>query len=270
MVASIRLAAGVEYDGANFSGWQRQKHHVQTVQESVERALSRVANHPITVMCAGRTDTGVHGVGQVIHFETTAVREAYNWILGANANLPKGVALRWVKEVHPEFHARFSARWREYVYLISNTRFRPALMRDQMTWVHQPLDAERMHEAAQNLVGEHDFNAFRAQACQSKTSVRTMYFCSVKRLSESVILHVRANAFLYHMVRNIAGSLIQVGRGDASPEWIETVLQGKKREEAGITAPPDGLHFAAVGYPEEFEIPPPAPSFPLNWLMMEP
>lgn len=253
----MRIAIGIEYDGSPFKGWQRQRHAVDTVQAAVELALTRVAAHPVRVVCAGRTDTGVHAVGQVVHFDTDAVREARNWVLGTNVNLPPTVSTSWAKQVDNDFHARFSAESRSYRYLILNRSTRSSLLAARATWVHRPLDAERMHEAGQALLGTHDFSSYRAMACQAKSPVRTLHRLQVKRIGEVIELHVYANAFLHHMIRNIAGVLIAIGRGERDPGWAAEVLKLRDRTLGGVTAPPDGLYFERVWYPDRFAIPPP-------------
>ena len=252
----MRIALGVEYDGGDFCGWQMQD-GVRTVQGCVERALSKVADHDVRVICAGRTDTGVHGLGQVIHFDTEAERSMRSWVLGGNANLPRDISLLWAATVDEEFHARFSARSRRYRYVILNRWVRPGLQRGRVSWVHAPLDVESMRAATQYLIGEHDFSSYRALACQAKSPVRQVYSLKVDRAGEYVYLDVHANAFLHHMVRNIAGVLITIGKGERSPEWAREVLELRDRTQGGITAPPDGLYFIQVEYPERFMLPEP-------------
>jgi tRNA pseudouridine38-40 synthase len=251
-----RYAAVVEYNGACFHGWQRQKHHDEpTVQAALEAAISVVANHPVSVSCAGRTDTGVHATRQVIHFDTNAYRKDYGWMMGVNTHLPDGVALQWVGEVGGDFHARYKAQARRYRYLIYDNPSRMALMHDQLTWWKYPLDAERMHEAAQHLVGTHDFTSFRAKDCQAKSPVKEMHAISVKRFDRILVVELECSAFLYHMVRNIIGVLLPIGEGHKSPDWMKEVLAFKDRSKAGITAPGGGLYFVGVKYPEQFELP---------------
>lgn len=246
-----RLAAGVEYDGSLFLGWQTQR-QTPTVQPAVEAALSAVANAPITVHCAGRTDTGVHAWCQVIHFDAPVQRPMRAWLLGANTELAEGVALLWVKPVSSDFHARYSALSRRYCYRILNRPVRPALDRQRMAWVRKPLDAPRMHEAAQALLGEHDFSSFRAAGCQSNTAQRRLDAIRVVRQGDQVDIEVEANAFLYHMVRNIAGSLIAVGLGERPVDELARLLSVRDRRQAAMTAPPQGLYFCGVRYPESY------------------
>lgn len=262
----MRIALGIEYDGGGFKGWQLQRHGVRTVQGELEAALQRVAAHPVRVNCAGRTDTGVHAVGQVVHFETEARREPRNWVLGANVNLPDDVAVNWARAVDDGFHARFSAQARSYRYVILNRPTRSGLLGGRATWVHRPLDAETMHLAGQALVGAHDFSSYRAMGCQAKSPVRSLHSLSVVRHGELIELRVHANAFLHHMIRNIAGVLMAIGRGEKPVEWAAEVLELRDRTLGGVTAPPDGLYFARVWYPDRFQIPdpPPVPLIPAS------
>lgn len=250
----MRLAAGVEYDGSGFFGWQRQRQS-PTVQECLEQALSRVANHPVTVHCAGRTDTGVHAFCQVVHFDTEAVRRERSWVLGTNSRLHPGITLLWTREVDDDFHARFRAERRQYRYRILNRWVRPAIDRGRVAWIRHPLDAARMHEAAQALVGEHDFSSFRAVGCQAKTPVREIHRIAVARHGPEVVVDIEANAFVYHMVRNIAGTLIAIGQGERPVQWAGEVLSARDRTVAGITAPAEGLYFLAPSYPGYPELP---------------
>ncbi|GAB4345154.1 MAG: tRNA pseudouridine(38-40) synthase TruA [Gammaproteobacteria bacterium] len=250
----MRIALGVEYDGTDFCGWQIQS-GVRTVQQCLEEALGQVADHRVQVTCAGRTDTGVHAVGQVVHFDTDADREERAWILGGNANLPRDVSIRWARPVPERFHARFGARRRRYRYLILNRRTRPAIGRNRVCWVHQPLEIERMRRAARYLVGEHDFSSYRAVACQAKSPIRTVYQLDVARADEVIRIDVEANAFLHHMVRNIAGVLITIGKGEREPRWSEEVLHYRDRTLGGVTAPAHGLYFMSVSYDPEFDLP---------------
>ncbi len=246
----MRIAACVEYDGSGFCGWQHQE-GVRTVQDAVERAFSVVADHPIRAVCAGRTDTGVHATGQVVHFDTTAQRSERSWVLGANSNLPHDVAIVWARPVPDDFHARFSARMRRYRYVILNRWVRSALLRGRTTWFHKPLDEVRMEQGASQLVGEHDFSSFRALACQSKTPIREIHELRVNRSGEFVWIDVVANAFLHHMVRNVAGVLMAVGVGDRSPRWVGELLNARDRTVGGVTAPPDGLYLVQVSYDQD-------------------
>jgi len=249
-----RIALGIEYDGSHYCGWQYQDHS-PSVQEKVEQALSKVANHPVRVSCAGRTDTGVHALGQVIHFDTVAEREDHAWVLGGNANLPNDISVLWAKSVAEDFHARFSAVRRLYRYVIFNRPIRPAILHRRVSWEYRPLKVERMREAAQYLIGEHDFSSYRAQACQAKSPCRTLYRLEVQRQAEMIMLELEANGFLHHMVRNIAGVLMKIGAGEAEPVWAREVLELQDRTQGGVTASPDGLYFVTAFYPEQFAIP---------------
>jgi len=251
----MRVALGIEYDGSAFHGWQAQQEGVRTVQTELESALAKVADHPLRVVCAGRTDTGVHALGQVVHFDTRAQRSERNWLLGTNVNLPHDVSVVWARPVAEKFSARFSARSRRYRYFILNRTSRSAVLAGRVTWTHRPLDAARMQEAAKALVGEHDFSSYRALGCQAKSPVRDLYQLQVERRDEFVVLHLHANAFLHHMVRNIAGVLMAIGRGDRDIGWAAEVLRLRDRTLGGVTAPPHGLYFESVEYPPEFGIP---------------
>lgn len=251
----IRIAMGIEYHGRHYHGWQIQRGNLRTVQHVVEQALSQVANHPVRVICAGRTDTGVHALGQVIHFDTQAERAPHNWVLGTNANLPEDANVCWAQPVNDTFHARFSALGRHYRYLILNRAVRSSLWAGRTTWIHRPLRADLMHQAAQALVGEHDFSSYRAQGCQAKSPIRTLYHISVQPQGEYLQLQVHANGFLHHMVRNIVGVLIAIGQGDQPVTWAADLLARQDRTQGGITAKPDGLYFAQVDYPEKYHLP---------------
>ncbi len=250
----MRLAIGIEYDGSNYNGWQRQRVG-SGVQEVIEKAASDVADEPVEITCAGRTDTGVHASGQVGHFDTGSTRSERGWLLGINSALPDDVNVCWVKPVSDHFHARFSALNRSYRYRILNRLVRSALHRQRCWWFHGALDADAMHKAGQALLGEHDFSAFRAAGCQSKTATRELQRLSVRREDDWVILEVRANAFLQHMVRNITGTLVGIGSGQEDVSWARDVLESRDRKQGGITAPPQGLTLTRVEYPTEYEIP---------------
>lgn len=251
----MRIALGIEYDGSGFNGWQAQQVGVRTVQGAAEQALSSVAAHPVSVVCAGRTDAGVHATGQVVHFDSDALRSPRAWTLGTNTLLPPDVSVRWAQPVAETFHARFSATARQYRYVILNQPTRPALLRNRACWQMRPLDAARMNAAAEHLIGEHDFTAYRAQQCQSKSPVRVLRRLTVIRHGAYLTIDVLANAFLHHMVRNIAGVLMTIGLGEHEPNWAREVLEGRDRKLGGVTAPPQGLYLVAVEYPEEFGLP---------------
>ena len=249
-----RFAAGLEYDGRAYSGWQFQP-GLTTVQDALQRALSRVADAPVETHCAGRTDAGVHATAQVLHFDSDAQRTERAWRLGANTYLPNDVSVLWVREVPETFHARFSATARSYRYLILNRDSRPGLDTGRATWERRPLDHLLMHDCAQQLVGEHDFSAFRAIECQAKSPLRRVERLSVSRDGDWVSLDITANAFLHHMVRNVAGLLMAVGEGDSPPERVAAVLASRDRKTNAATAPPDGLYLAGVRYPAGFGLP---------------
>lgn len=252
----MKIALGIEYNGAAYCGWQRQK-EVNSVQQELERALSIVANKPVEVLCAGRTDAGVHGTGQIVHFETDVERKTVAWTMGANANLPRDIAVRWAAEVSDQFHARFSATARRYRYIIFNHKLRPGILSDGVSHYHAELDEQLMNEAGQYLLGENDFTSFRAAHCQSRTPWRNIMHLNVTRLGHYVVVDVKANAFVHHMVRNIVGSLMVVGRKEQPVEWIDWLLKAKDRKLAGATAKAEGLYLVDVDYPEEFGLPQP-------------
>jgi len=264
----VRLAVGIEYAGTRYAGWQRQP-HATSVQAEVERALGLIAAHPIEIQCAGRTDAGVHALGQVAHFDTDAVRPLRGWLIGVNGELKPDVALSFVVPVSDDFNARYSARARTYRYLILNRPTRAPLLDERAYWRHGALDVPRMHAALQALVGEHDFSAFQAAECQAKLPVRTMRSITVERTGDLITIEVTANAFLHHMVRNIVGSALKVGLGERPVDWIAEVLASRDRRLAGATAPPGGLYFARVEYPEHYGIPAPA-SFGLSAMISAP
>ncbi|WP_058912737.1 tRNA pseudouridine(38-40) synthase TruA [Entomohabitans teleogrylli] len=251
-----KIALGIEYDGRKYYGWQRQQ-EVRSVQEKLETALSRVANEPIGVFCAGRTDAGVHATGQVVHFDTTAQRKEAAWTLGVNANLPADIAVRWVKAVPDDFHARFSATARRYRYIIYNQRLRPAVLGQGVTHFYLPLDAQRMQRAARCLLGENDFTSFRAVQCQSRTPWRNVMHINVTRYGAYVVVDIKANAFVHHMVRNIVGSLMEVGCGNRPESWMAELLAAKDRTLAAATAKAEGLYLVSVDYPDRFDLPKP-------------
>ena len=245
-----RFALGIEYDGTAFNGWQKQP-HAPSIQASLNSALAVVANAPVECTGAGRTDSGVHATGQVAHFDSSAQRTVYSWRQGLNSNLPVDINILWVRPVSDEFHARFSALSRAYEYRILNRPVRSALQRHRAWWVHQPLDHEKMQLAANYLLGEHNFNSFRASSCQAHSPVRTMSKLQVTREGDQIRIVCSANAFLHHMVRNIVGSLVSIGRGDKPVDWMNAALESRDRKCAGMTAPPTGLTFTDVGYPPQ-------------------
>ena len=251
----MRIALGVEYDGACYFGWQRQKSTSSTVQEEVEKAISVVANEEIAIVCAGRTDARVHAREQVIHFDTTAIRQTRAWVQGVNANLPADIRILWMQAVDDDFHARFCAAARYYRYEILNRQVKSALHRDHVTTIFTPLDAEKMQLGANHLLGVHDFTSLRAQGCQAKTPIKHMHAIDVRRVGEKIIIDVVANAFLHHMVRNIVGTLLPVAKGEKDASWVAEVLEAKDRKAAGVTARPNGLFLSGIYYPKRFGLP---------------
>lgn len=248
-----KLVLGIEYDGSSYCGWQRQSHS-PSVQAEVEQALSFVANEVVELVCAGRTDTAVHACEQIAHFETTVERSDRSWILGANCRLPKDIRILWVHPATPSFHARFSAIARSYRYIIQNSAVPSAIFHDKVCWDYRLLDDSLMHEAAQQLVGEHDFSAFRASGCQAKSPVRTIEYLNIQRSGELIYVDIKANAFLHHMVRNIAGSLMSIGAREHDVNWLLQVLKSKDRRQAAKTAAAAGLYFVQAFYPDEYKL----------------
>jgi len=250
----MRISLGISYDGSDFHGWQTQQEDLRTVQVCVEQALSRVANHPVTVVVAGRTDAGVHAVEQVVHFDTSAQRPLRAWVFGTNQYLPQDVAIFWAKEVPKSFHARFSAISRRYRYVIYSSAIRPVLERARVTWDYRKFDLEAMSTAASFLEGTHDFSSYRALRCQAKSPIRTLHRLEVTqendRLGQKITIEAVANAFLHHMVRNLAGVLMTIGAGEKPPEWAREVLEQRDRAKGGVTAPPEGLYLVQVQYPD--------------------
>ena len=249
-----RYAAVVSYDGSAFCGFQKQKHS-PSVQQELERALSSVANEELVVSCAGRTDTAVHASHQVIHFDTSAERSGRNWLKGANSRLPDSISLRWAEQVPESFHARFSATSRTYRYAMYASDARPAVLSQGVTWVRYPLTIEPMQEACQYLLGEQDFSAFRGAGCQSNSPFRNITSAKVVRVGQLMVFEVSANAFVLHMVRNMVGSLMEIGFGRQQPDWIAQLIAGKDRCKSAATASPNGLYLVDVDYPQSFGIP---------------
>ena len=250
----MRIALGVEYDGSGFCGWQTQPRGC-AVQDALERALAEIAGAPVATVSAGRTDAGVHALGQVVHFDAAVERPEAAWVRGVNTLLPPACAVNWSHPVAGEFHARYSARARCYRYLLLNHPVRPAADQGRVGWFHLPLDLEKMQRAARLLVGEHDFSAFRSAECQAKTPVRTLSRLDVARRGDHVVFDFRANAFLHHMVRNIVGCLVYVGKGKCPPEWVGEVLAGRDRSRAAPTFGAAGLYLTRVEYDEHWGLP---------------
>ncbi len=255
-----RIALGIQYDGKPWQGWQSQPHG-HTVQDQLELALQHIATHPVKLACAGRTDAGVHALEQIAHFDTDAQRPLSSWVRGVNAHLPDSIAVRWSAELpeilsgEQEFHSRFSATARSYHYVLYNHPVNSPLLAGRVGWVFRPLDEHKMRAAAQYLLGEHDFSAFRAASCQAKTPVKLMHSISIRRQGNLIYCSLRASAFLHHMVRNIIGSLIVVGMGQEQPEWLQQVLQSCDRSIAAPTFMPDGLYLARVDYDPKWCLP---------------
>lgn len=259
----MRIALGVEYAGTDFCGWQYQP-HARNVQGALQTAVSNVANQPIEVYAAGRTDTGVHALNQVVHFDTEAVREQRGWLLGINANLPKDVNVTWVQHVDDDFHARFTATKRSYRYLILNRLSRSSIHHQRMWWHYHPLDIGRMQAAADQLIGQHDFSAFRASECQAKSPIKTLDKIVISRQQGIIAVDVEARSFLHHMVRNLVGVMAAIGDGSKPVEWAGEVLRSADRSRGGITAPAEGLYLVDVSYPEQYSFPA-VSGFPVLW-----
>lgn len=250
----MRIALGLEYAGNGFLGWQSQPGG-NTVQDVLETALTCIAGTPLRVICAGRTDAGVHALEQVVHFDTPVIRPMTAWVRGANAHLPSGVAVRWALPVTDGFHARFSARSRTYRYILLNRPERPGLLAGKMGWHHRPLDVAAMQAAADGLLGEHDFSSFRAAGCQAKTPIKTLYRFDVSRQDEQILFDCRANAFLHHMVRNLVGALVYVGMGRKPVDWLAQLLVMRDRSQGAPTFSPDGLYLVGVEYDPSWGLP---------------
>ena len=261
----MRLALGVEYDGSAFRGWQTQPSG-NTVQDALEAALQQIAGVPVEVVCAGRTDAGVHATNMVAHFDTEAIRPLRGWMMGANSILPKDISIQWIKEMDSDFHARFKAQARRYRYVVYNNPQRPALLHKQVTHVYAPLDVDKMIQAAKKFEGTHNFESFRAAACQSNQPVRHVSHCRLIRHGCYLVLDIQADGFLHHMVRNIMGCLLEIGQGMYAIDHIDEIFAAEDRKAAGVTAPPDGLYFIQAHYPEHFDL----PKVPLgpHWLNM--
>jgi len=243
----MRLALGLEYDGTDWNGWQTQPGG-NTIQDQLEAALMKFTGSPHPTICAGRTDAGVHARGQVVHLDTLVDRSAWNWVRGLNALLPQSIAVRWAISVSDDFHARFSAISRRYVYRIVHTPTRSPLLQRHATWFYRPLDLELMRQAAALFVGEHDFSAFRSSECQASSPIRRLVQFELRQSGPVIEFHLAANAFLHHMVRNLVGTVVEVGRGAQSLDWARAVLAGRDRTQAARTFPAQGLCLEQVEY----------------------
>lgn len=251
-----RVVLGIEYAGTNYYGWQHQPHsELPTVQKSVDIAISQVANQSIITVCAGRTDAKVHAINQVVHFDTNATRKMDSWVMGINRFLPPDIKILWATEIGSEFSARRTAIYRTYYYFIYNGQVKPGLFNNYVVWHYKKLNISIMQQAANYWLGEHDFTSFRGRDCQSKTAYRTIYNIIISKQQDLIKIEVTANAFLQHMIRNMVGVLTKVGQGDCEPKWAKRVLLAKDRKAASITALPEGLYLAEVGYPEQFKLP---------------
>ena len=257
----VRIAIGLVYDGSQFDGWQTQPSG-RGVQDQLEQALATIAAHPVRVIAAGRTDTGVHATGQVAHFDTDALRPTQAWVRGVNSHLPPSMAVQWAVATANDFHARFSARARTYRYVLYASPIRPVLHHAQVGWCHAPLDIDAMRSGAQALIGRHDFSSFRAADCQAKTAVRTLHALTIETRGAMILFTLRADAFLYHMVRNIIGALVYVGKGAHPPAWLGTLLAQRDRRAAPPTFAAAGLYLAEVEYDPVFGIPAPTSESP--------
>jgi tRNA pseudouridine38-40 synthase len=262
----MRIALGLEYDGSAFCGWQTQPGGC-SVQDAVDAALSEIAAHPVQSQCAGRTDAGVHALGQVIHFDTSAPRPLSAWVRGVNTLLPKPIAVQWAREVSDDFHARNRATARTYSYLLLNRPERPGVQHARIGWHHRPLDVDAMREAARWLLGRHDFSAFRAAECQAVSPVKELRRAQIHRFGELVLFEFTADAFLHHMVRNIVSCLVKIGEGTRPPQWLKEVLESRERERAAPTFPPHGLYLTAVEYDAAWGLPAPRARMPSDVLL---
>ena len=249
-----RIVLSIEYDGGSFEGWQSQPHG-KTVQDTLQAAVAQIAGHEVSLSCAGRTDTGVHATVQIAHFDTLTDRPLSAWSRGVNAHLPESICVRWAREVDDSFHARFSAYARRYRYVLLNRPVRPAILAGKVGWQHAPLHLTTMQDAARRLLGEHDFSAFRAAQCQAKSPVRVMSTAQVTRMGDLILFDFEANGFLHHMIRNLVGALIFIGKGDASASWMSELLLMKDRQLAPPTFSPAGLYLCGISYPDHWHLP---------------
>jgi len=259
----MKVALGVEYSGTGFCGWQVQPEQ-RTVQGCLAQALKKITGEKSKIVAAGRTDSGVHALQQVAHFETAANRSERNWVLGLNSNLPNDMNITWARQVPDDFSARFSALNRSYRYLILNRVSRSAVHANKMWWIFSPLDVDKMQAAADLLIGHHDYSSFRAKLCQAHSPVKTVEKIQVTRQGDCIAIDVKAQSFLHHMVRNLVGVLVPIGEGRKPVEWATEVLEGRDRSHGGITSPPDGLYFINVEYPQQYNLPT-VSAFPVVW-----
>jgi len=259
----VRVALGVSYDGHSYDGWQSQPSG-RTVQDQLEKALGQFADQRVSTLCAGRTDAGVHGLMQVVHFDTTAERTPYAWVRGTNSFLPRDIAVQWAQIVPEAFHCRASATSRRYAYLLLESPVRPSVDAHRVGWVFQPLNLERMQEAARHLLGEHDFTSFRASACQALSPVKNMLRIEISRRGAYWRFEFEASAFLHHMIRNLMGCLIVIGQGKQPPAWMAEVLAARSRDAAAPTFAPHGLYFLGPRYDAHWGLPDRTPAY--DWL----
>jgi len=253
-----RIALGIAYDGRSWQGWQKQTHR-QTVQDALEGALGAFVGGTVNTVCAGRTDTGVHALNQIVHLDADVIRSPESWVRGTNAHLPDSISVQWAQSVPVEFHARFSATARTYTYVILNTRVRHPMWQGRAGWVFQPLNVAAMQQSAHCLLGEHDFSSFRSSQCQAKSPVRTLHGLAITQQGPRIVIQIKANAFLHHMVRNILGALVQVGQGRETVDYVKTLLAARDRTQGAPTFAPDGLYLTDVTYPG-YELPAVTPS----------
>jgi tRNA pseudouridine38-40 synthase len=259
----MRLALGISYDGRGYQGWQSQSSG-RTVQDRLEHALSRFATEPISTICAGRTDAGVHGLMQVVHFDTSVEREEFSWIRGTNRFLPLDIAVQWAQPVPDAFHSRASALARRYAYVLLESPVRPSLESGRTGWVFRPLAGDAMRAAAAFLIGRHDFTSFRAAECQARSPVKTLRTLDISRRGTYWRLDFEADAFLHHMIRNMMGCLVAVGQGLQPPEWMRQVLAARDRDAAAPTFAPDGLYFLGPVYAPQWNLPTRTPAY--DWI----
>ena len=264
----MRIALGLSYLGQAYEGWQSQASG-QTVQDRLEKALADFTGQPVSTLCAGRTDSGVHGLAQVVHFDTPIDRDMHSWVRGTNAFLPHDIAVQWAQQVPSDFHARASALGRRYTYIVLESPVRPSLEAGRVGWVYRPMNLQALQAAAQHLLGEHDFTSFRASSCQALSPVKTIRRIEVQRIGPHAHsaywrFDFEANAFLHHMIRNLMGCFVAIGQGLKEPDWMQEVLQARDRKAAAPTFSPDGLYFAGPVYDARWGLPTQSPTY--DWL----